>query len=109
MEKVSGCSEDKAQFYFLVTPARGRGDGLSMTDSVKSTVPRPKAAAGSAARRGSPLVPAHRLQRSDPCWVVHEHVEQDRAVFCERSSPPPTLHSHVMVRGWSWSGLLWDR
>lgn len=62
MEKVSGCSEDKAQFYFLVTSAQGRGDGVSVTYLVKSTMPRLKAAAGSAGSRGSPLVPAHRLQ-----------------------------------------------
>lgn len=42
LEKVSGCSEDKAQFYSSITSARGRGDGVSVTYSVKSTVPRPE-------------------------------------------------------------------
>lgn len=48
MESVSGCSEDKAQFYFLVASAQGRGGGVSMTYLVKFTVPRMKGAAESA-------------------------------------------------------------
>lgn len=45
--RVSGCSEDKAQFYFLVSSAQGRGGGVSMTYLVKCTVPRMKGAADS--------------------------------------------------------------
>lgn len=46
--RVSGCSEDKAQFYSLVASAQGRGGGVSMTYLVKCTVPRMKGAADSA-------------------------------------------------------------
>lgn len=70
MEKVSDHLEDKAQFYFFVTSAWGRGDGVSVTYLMKSTVPRPKAAAGSAESQGSPLAPAHRLQTSEAGGVL---------------------------------------
>jgi len=42
------CRRQSSVFYFLVTSARGRGDGVSVAYLVKGTVPRPKAAAGSA-------------------------------------------------------------
>lgn len=90
-EKVSGCSEGKAQFYFLVASARGRGDGVSMTYLVKFTVPRPKAAAGSAGAEEAPLFlpTGYTDQKLEGCWVIHEYLKQDRAVFscCECKQP----------------------
>lgn len=62
-----------------------------MTYLVKFTVPRPKAAAGSAGAEEAPLFlpTGYTDQKLEGCWVIHEYLKQDRAVFscCECKQP----------------------
>lgn len=102
-EKASGCSEDKAQFYSSITSARGRGDGVSVTYSVKSSVPRPE---GSSWQCREPRKP------SCSCPQAAELRSWERAGWLTSdpsgAEQPPVsagsasaLRSHVAVRGWS--------